>query len=65
VKDVISLSNSNQFRGYFATGKPVELIVSTRNVTISEPLEKEILKNGGSIQIFDPITKTFTPWVRK
>jgi filamentous hemagglutinin len=28
VKDVANLSNSNQFRGYLATGNPIQLIVS-------------------------------------
>jgi len=61
IKDVINLSNSDQFRGYFATGKPVELIVSTRNLTISNPLKKLVYESGGSIKVFDPVTKTFSP----
>jgi hypothetical protein len=31
----------------------------------AKTLEDQIYKSGGSIQIFDPVTKAFTQWVRK
>jgi len=61
-KDVVNLSNSDQFRGYFATRRPINLIVSPNTKTISEPLQKLIDASGGSIRVFDPTTRTFTPW---
>jgi filamentous hemagglutinin len=62
VKDVVNLSNSDQFRAYFATNRRIDLIVSPNTKTISKPLEELIYRSKGSIHIFDPATKTFTPW---
>ena len=62
VKDVVNLSNSDQFRAYFATRRPINLIVSPNTQTISKPLRDLIRDSGGSIRTFDPATKTFTPW---
>jgi hypothetical protein len=68
VKDVKNLSNSNQFRGYLQAsidqGKPIELIVSPRTESISGPLKNLIrVDSGGSIKVFDPATKTFSPYL--
>ncbi|NOT15283.1 MAG: hypothetical protein HOP21_06830 [Methylotenera sp.] len=61
-KDVKYLSNSDQFRGYLATDKPIQLYVSP-NTKISSPLYDLIInKSQGSIQVFDPITKSLTEW---
>ena len=64
-KDVKYLSNSDQFRGYLATDKKIQLIVSP-DTKISAPLQKLILKDSqGSIQVFDPVTKALTDWKPK
>ncbi|WP_157977930.1 putative toxin [Paraburkholderia kururiensis] len=65
VKDVANLSNSNQFRGYLATGNPIQLIVSPNTKTISQPLQNLINNSGGSIRVFNPATGTFRPWTSK
>jgi hypothetical protein len=65
VKDVTNLSNSNQFRGYLATGNPVQLIVSPNTQTISQPLQNLITSSGGSIRVFNSATGTFSPWISK
>jgi len=62
VKDVTNLSMSNQFRGYFATGNPVNLVVSPNTQTISTELVNQIIDSGGSIRVFTPATGTFSPW---
>lgn len=62
VKDVQYLANRNQLRGYFATGRPVSLVVNAQT-KISEPVVNQIRTNGGTINVFNPVTKTFTPWV--
>ncbi len=65
-KDVKYLSNSDQFRGYLATGKEIQLYVSP-DTKISKPLYDKIINNlaGGSIQVFDPVTKALTKWEPK
>ncbi|WP_234775667.1 putative toxin [Paraburkholderia tropica] len=65
VKDVVNLSNSNQFRGYAASGNPIELIVSPNTKTISKPLQTLIYNTGGSIQVFDSATGKFSVWRSK
>jgi filamentous hemagglutinin len=65
VKDVTNLSNSNQFRGYLATGKPIELIVSPNTQRISQPLQNLITSSGGSIRVFNPSTGALSPWMPK
>ena len=65
VKNVITLSYTKQLRimVWFAraTGRTLNLVVSPRNVSISKPLEKAIGETGGKIEVFDPVTKAFTP----
>ena len=74
IKDVAYLTNSNQFRAYASgtatsakTGEvlsgPIELIVSP-GARISGPLERMIKGQGGTIQVFDPVKKTMTDWIR-
>jgi len=65
VKDVVNISNSNQFRGYLVTNEKIELIVSPNTQTISKPLRVLIADSGGSIRVFDPATKTFSAWTPK
>ncbi|MFP6557908.1 putative toxin [Paraburkholderia sp. B3] len=65
VKDVTNLSNSNQFRGYLATGNPIQLIVSPNTQSISQPLQNLVNSSGGSIRIFNPATGSFSPWISK
>ncbi|TDQ86204.1 filamentous hemagglutinin N-terminal domain-containing protein [Paraburkholderia silvatlantica] len=65
VKDVANLSNSNQFRGYLATGNPIQLIVSPNTQTISQPLQNLINTSGGSIRVFNSVTGIFSPWKSK
>ncbi|WP_230412883.1 beta strand repeat-containing protein [Paraburkholderia antibiotica] len=65
VKDVVNLSNSNQFRGYLATGNPIQLIVSPNTKTISQPLQNLITNSGGTIRVFNSSTGTFSPWTTK
>jgi len=61
-KNVKYLSNSNQFRGYFATGKPIDLYVSP-GTTISGPLQNALSSNPANlIKTFDPVTKKITNW---
>lgn len=60
-KNVKYLSDTKQLRGYEATGKPITLVVNM-NTEISQTVRSNILKNNGSIQRFDPITKTMHPY---
>ena len=57
VKDVKNLSNSDQFRGYLQASiqqeKPIELIVSPKTESISQPLKDLIRRTNGSIRVFD------------
>jgi filamentous hemagglutinin len=64
-KDIQYITNFGQLRAYAASDHPVRLIVSSNTERISKPLQDVILKNGGSIEIFDLTTKTFTPWAKK
>ncbi|WP_407673125.1 putative toxin [Paraburkholderia sediminicola] len=62
VKDVKDIYNAKQFRGYFASGNAIQLIVSPNTQTISGPLQALINRSGGSIRVYDPGTGKFTPW---
>lgn len=59
-KNVQYLSDTKQLRGYEATGKPVSLVVNM-NTKISATVQNAIFKNNGTIQRFNPITKTVHP----
>ncbi|WP_418303701.1 putative toxin [Pandoraea pulmonicola] len=65
IKDVVNISNSNQFRGYFETGKPIQLVVSPNTQRISQPLRELISNSGGSIRVYDPSSGTFKSWISK
>ncbi|MGN4092956.1 DUF637 domain-containing protein, partial [Burkholderia gladioli] len=65
IKDVKNISNSNQFRGYAASGNEIQLVVSPNTATISQPLRELVGQSGGSIRVFDPSTGSFSPWVPK
>ncbi|WP_335994908.1 putative toxin [Acinetobacter pittii] len=56
-KNVQYLTDTQQLRGYGATGKPVTLVVNM-NTKISETVKNSILSNKGTIQRFDPIKNT-------
>lgn len=49
-KDVKYLTMSKQFRNYFATGMPVNLVVGPDTV-VSGPLQSAIVKSGGEILV--------------
>ncbi|MEN8976497.1 DUF637 domain-containing protein, partial [Acinetobacter baumannii] len=60
-KNVQYLTDTQQLRGYGATGKPVTLVVNM-NTKISETVKNSILSNKGTIQRFDPIKNTLHPY---
>ena len=45
-----------------ATGVPFSLIVSPTTQRISKVVTKAVEETGGTIQRFDPVTGTFTPF---
>ena len=53
MKDVKDLSVSDQFRIYEESNLPIDLFVSPKNETISNPLQNLIQDSGGTINIFD------------
>jgi len=62
IKDAKNLSMSDQFRGYFADGRPVNLVVSSKTETISQQLQDAIKNSQGSIRVYNSETKQFTLW---
>lgn len=65
IKDVKNISNSNQFRGYAASGNEIQLVVSPSTETISKPVRELVDQSGGSIRVFDASTGTFSAWKPK
>ena len=62
-KNVVNIYDSKQFRGYALTNQPIHLIVSPRTESISQTVKDRIRsREGGSIQIYNPVTKTFKDW---
>jgi filamentous hemagglutinin len=65
LKNEVSLSMSDQFRAqiqYADQSKiPYNLVVSPSNQVISEPLWDAILRAGGKVFRFDPVTLKLTP----
>lgn len=59
IKNVASLTDSKQIRGYGGTGQPILLIVHPR-IKISGTVKETIKNSGGKIQVFDPQTKKLT-----
>ncbi|KQZ27064.1 hemagglutinin repeat-containing protein [Duganella sp. Root1480D1] len=64
VKNVVSLSNSNQLRAFYQYAVdnelPFNLVIGPRTQTISEPLLNSIRQTGGSVMRYDPVTRVFT-----
>lgn len=54
-KNVINITNTDQFRGYAATGTPVILVISPRTQTISETVWRSVTGNGKVFRV-DPAT---------
>jgi hypothetical protein len=46
-----------------STGGSFNLIVGPNNQYISGPLQNAVFQSGGTIQVFDPATATFTSWL--
>jgi histone H3/H4 len=61
-KDVKKLSMSNQLRAYFASAETATIIVSPKTTHITHEIIRHIEQLDGSIEIYDPITKTFSKW---
>jgi hypothetical protein len=63
IKNVVNLSFTRQLQiqAQSAEGS-FNLIVSPRTQSISTPLFNAVQESGGTIQVFDPATRTFTPW---
>jgi hypothetical protein len=49
IKNVKNLSNSKQFKDYYNSGMPIDLIVS-ENTKVSRPLLELIAKSNGSVK---------------
>ena len=65
VKDVKRLDITDQIRGYLASPEAVHIIISPKTEWVSPTIMNALDKNGGIIEIYDPVTKLFTPWKRK
>lgn len=65
-KNVIDLSRAPQLRGQVQialdTGQPLNLVVSPRTVTISNPLLADVRATGGNVFVYDPVTDLLTAW---
>ena len=61
-KAVCNIKNSDQFRGYAATGQPIELIVSPQTQSISDTVINIIDRSGGSVRVYDSTTGKFIQW---
>ena len=61
VKDAQSVGWSRQWDGYQASRQPIHLIVS-EGTRISPQIESMIIERGGRFEVFNPATRTFTPW---
>ena len=66
IKNATSISFGRQLQIEAAeaasSGIPFNLIVSPRTSYISGPLQEAIHRTGGTITVFDPVTRAFRPW---
>ena len=56
IKDAKSIGITPQWRGYAASEKPIDLIISPKTQTISQKIIYIVKKYEGSIKIYDPVT---------
>ena len=63
IKNVIDISRTKQLRAQIDVadnmGLPFNLIISPRTQTISEPLQREIIRTGGTVFEFDDVAGVF------
>ncbi|SPF44946.1 hypothetical protein SBDP1_520001 [Syntrophobacter sp. SbD1] len=65
IKSGINLSFTRQLQIQAGASEgPFNLIVSPSTQNISGPLEQAVTQSGGAIQVFNPVTGAFRPWVR-
>ena len=66
IKDRLAVYATPQIRGMAdlarRQGLPFNLIVSTRNTTISAQVLELVRQSGGTVLRFDPATNSLLPW---